>query len=238
MGPDFRNAGAHNSLYRGKFVGDAVTDAQYAAIAAGTFEELYIGDYWRINNVHWRIAAFDYFLNTGDIATTKHHLVIVPDTCLYNAKMNNTNTTEGAYVGSDMYTANLEQAKTIIKAAFSGHVLNHRVYLSNATSSGLASACIWRDSEVDLMCEHMVYGSGIFCPVSDGTTVSNNSREEKSQLPLFALSPVLITNRAHWWLRDVITATFFALVFASGVASYNAASFSGGVRPYFCIAGN
>lgn len=126
----FNNAGAHNAIYRGKSLGSTVTTAQYAAIKAGTFDDLYIGDYWTIGGVNYRIAAFDYYLNSGDTSCTTHHVVIVPDTCLYNAAMNSTNTTTGGYVGSAMYTANLEQAKTTIKGAFSGHVLKHRIYLT------------------------------------------------------------------------------------------------------------
>lgn len=230
-----KNAGAHNSIFRGKNLGTSVTAAQYAAIAAGTFDDLFIGDYWVIGGVNYRIAAFDYYLHCGDTECTAHHAVIVPDTCLYTAKMNDTNITTGAYVGSLMYTANLEQAKTTIKAAFSGHVLSHRIYLSNATANGRASAGVWSNSEVDLMCEHMVYGSGIFSPVSDGTTVPNNYRVEKGQLPLFALAPEFICNRVSWWLRDVITAAYFAFVSDYGCASYNGASGSLGVRPAFCI---
>lgn len=240
----FNNAGAHNAIYRGKSLGSTVTTAQYAAIKAGTFDDLYIGDYWTIGGVNYRIAAFDYYLNSGDTNCTTHHVVIVPDTCLYNAQMHNTssggwesgaaNTTAGGYVGSDMYKSNLEQAKTTIKSAFSGHVLKHRIYLTNAVANGRASGGAWCDSEVDLMCEQMVYGSGIFSPVSDGSNVSANYRVEKSQLPLFQHEPSRICNRAAWWLRDVITASHFANVDA-GNAGYYYASYSLGVRPAFCI---
>lgn len=241
----FNNAGAHNAIYRGKSLGSTVTTAQYAAIKAGTFDDLYIGDYWTIGGVNYRIAAFDYYLNSGDTSCTTHHVVIVPDTCLYNAQMHNTssggyeggaaNTTTGGYVGSDMYKSNLEQAKTTIKSAFSGHVLKHRIYLTNAVANGRASGGAWCDSEVDLMCEQMVYGSGIFSPVSDGSNVPANYRVEKSQLPLFQHEPSRICNRATWWLRDVITASGFAVVAAGGYAYYSGASFSFGVRPAFCI---
>lgn len=241
----FNNAGAHNAIYRGKSLGSIVTTAQYAAIKAGTFDDLYIGDYWTIGGVNYRIAAFDYYLNSGDTNCTTHHVVIVPDTCLYNAQMHNTssgsyeggaaNTTAGGYVGSDMYKSNLEQAKTTIKSAFSGHVLKHRIYLTNAVANGRASGGAWCDSEVDLMCEQMVYGSGIFSPVSDGSNVPANYRVEKSQLPLFQHEPSRICNRATWWLRDVITASGFADVGISGDANYGAASNSIGVRPAFCI---
>jgi hypothetical protein len=241
----FNNAGAHNAIYRGKSLGSTVTTAQYAAIKAGTFNDLYIGDYWTIGGVNYRIAAFDYYLNNGDTNCTTHHVVIVPDTCLYNAQMHNTssgglesgaaNTTAGGYVGSDMYKSNLEKAKTTIKSAFSGHVLKHRIYLTNAVANGRASGGAWCDSEVDLMCEQMVYGSGIFSPVSDGSNVPANYRVEKSQLPLFQHEPSRICNRATWWLRDVITASFFASVGGYGNATYLHASYSVGVRPAFCI---
>lgn len=231
----FNNAGAHNAIYRGKSLGTSVTTAQYSAISAGTFEDMYIGDYWTINDVVYRIAAFDYYLHCGDTECTKHHVVLVPDTCLYNHVMNDTNTTTGAYVNSKMYTEGLSQAKTTIKAAFSGHVLSKRIYLSNAVSNGRASAGAWCDSEVDLMCEHMVYGNGVFSPVSDGTTIPNNYRVEKSQLPLFQHEPSRICNRANWWLRDVISASYFADVNYYGTADCYTASYSSGVRPAFCI---
>ena len=229
------NAGAHNAIYRGKYLGESVTATQYAAIKAGTFDDLFIGDYWTIGGVNWRIAAFDYYLNCGDTACTAHHVVLVPDTCLYNAAMNSTNTATGGYVGSAMHTANLEQAKTIIKSAFNGHVLKHRIYLVNAVSNGHASGGAWCDSEVDLMCEQMVYGSGIFAPVSNGSDVPANYRVEKSQLPLFQYEPSRICNRVTWWLRDFITAAIFVSINDHGDAACNFAPTSNGVRPSFCI---
>lgn len=231
----YTGAGAHNSVYRGKNLGTSVTTAQYNAIKAGTFDDLYIGDYWMINNVVYRIAAFDYYLRCGDTDFTTHHAVIVPDSSLYSAKMNDTDTTAGGYVGSQMYTTNLADAKTTIKTAFSGHVLSHRIYLVNAVSNGRPSGGAWCDSEVDLMNEQMVYGGSIFSPTSDGSTVPSNYRVEKSQLPLFRYRPDLISNRVWYWLRDIVSGANFAFVSDYGNASYSFASNSIGVRPAFCI---
>lgn len=230
-----KNAGAHNSIFRGKNLGTSVTAAQYAAISAGTFDDLFIGDYWVIGGVNYRIAAFDYYLRCGDTDMNTHHVVIVPDSNLYNHVMNDTNTTEGGYMGSKMYTEGLNQAKTTIKAAFPNHVLKHRVYLTNAVSNGKPSAGAWCDSEVELMNEQMVYGGAVFMPGCDGTTVPTNYRVEKSQLPLFAHRPDLISNRLTFWLRDVVTAACFALVSDFGLASSGGASASLGVRPAFSI---
>ena len=229
------NAGAHNAIYRGKFLGNSVTEEQYAAISAGTFDDLYIGDYWMIGGVNYRIGAFNYFLHTGDIECTTNHVVIVPDTCLYNAAMNSTTTTAGGYVGSVMYKSNLKQAKTTIKSAFSGHILKHRIFLTNAVANGRASAGAWVDSEIELMCEQMVYGSGIFSPVSDGKNVPYNYLVEKTQLPLFQHEPSRICNINNWWLRDVITASRFAGVTSYGTADASDALNYRGVRPAFCI---
>ncbi len=230
------NAGAHNAIYRGKYLGTSVTAAQYAAIAAGTFDDLYIGDYWTIGGVNYRIAAFDYWLNCGDTACTDHHVAIVPDSCLYNAQMNTTNTTAGSYIGTQLNISGLDQAKGIIKNAFGArHLMGRRNYLTTKVTNGIASDGVWFDDSVTIMCEQMVYGSGIFSPVSNGSTVPNNYRVEKSQLPLFQHEPSRICNRMTWWLRDVIDASGFATVTDSGVASYSFASNSLGARPFFCI---
>lgn len=230
------NAGGHNSIFRGKNLGSSVSSSQWSAIQSASFDDIFVGDYWTIGGVNWRVAALDYFYNTEDTALTKHHAVIVPDTILYTANMNDTNTTEGAYVNSKMRTENLEQAKTTIKNTFgASHVLSHRLYLSNATKNGMASAGGWYDADVEIMTEHMMYGNGVFSPVSDGSSIPNNYRVEKSQLPLFTFSPNLISNRQGYWLRDVISSAAFAYVGSNGYAAYNNASDVVGVRPYFLI---
>ena len=229
------NAASHNAIYRGKYLGSGVTGEQYAAILAGTFDDMFIGDYWTIGNVNWRIAAFDYWLHCGDTECTTHHVVIVPDSNLYTAQMNTSNTTSGGYVGSKMYTANLASAKSTINSAFgSGHILNHRELLSNSVSGNTASNWSWYDSTVELMNECMVYGTVVNSkPVGD--SVNFNVGIDHSQLPLFRHNNAIICNRAGWWLRCVVSSTGFAYVNYRGYADTNAASNSSGVRPAFGI---
>ena len=229
-------AGAHNAIYRGKYLGSAVTEAQYAAIAAGTFEDMYIGDYWTIGGVNYRIAAFDYYYRTGDTSCDTHHITLVPDGNMYTHVMNDTNITTGAYVGSKMYTEGLTQAKTTINSAFGeAHVLNHRQYLKNATTDGYESGGSWYDSTVELMTEQNVYGGKIFGNSLNGTALAANYTVDKSQYPLFAFRPDMISNRAWFWLRDVVSASYFANVSDTGFAGYYDASGAGGVRPAFSI---
>lgn len=239
------SAGSHNAIYRGKNLGDTLTAAQSAAIRAGTFDDLYIGDYWAINGINWRIAHFDYWYRCGDQDCTTHHAVIVPDTHLYTAQMHNTesgayeagseaNTTAGGYVGSDMRTTNLAQAKEMFTAAFGAdHILTHREHLTNAATNGRPSGGTWYDSDVELMNENMVYGSHIFAPASDGSNVPNNYTISRGQLMLFQYQPNFIhANQAYWyWLRDVVSAACFACVNHYGHADYGNASYVVGVRP-------
>ncbi len=232
----FDNDGAHNSIYRGKFLGTSVTDEQYAEIEAGTFKDLFIGDYWIINGITWRIAAFNYYYNTGDTACTKYHVLIVPDEILDSQQMNETNTTEGGYLGSLMYTANMETAKEKIKSAFGeAHILTHRLYLCNATSSGKESGRIWVDSSIELMTEQNVYGNALIQGMIAGSW-AGATEVDKSQYPLFALNPKMISFKRQWyWLRNVVSSASFADVSGYGYAYGRSASATNGVRPAFSI---
>lgn len=225
----------HCNVFRGKNLGGGVSSAQKAAIKDGSFDNLYIGDYWTINGVTWRIADMDYFLRCGDTDFTSHHLVIVPDTQLYTGKMNETHTTEGGYVGSLMYKSGLDQAKTAIAAAFGNLVTTHRDILCNAVSNGRQSGGGWFDSTVELMCERMVYGNSVFQPGCDGSFIPYNYTTGKSQFALFRMAPQYISNRQWYWLRDVVSAAGFARVDNYGYANYTRAGIVYGVRPYFVI---
>jgi hypothetical protein len=227
-------AAAHNCIYRGKNLGTSVTAEQYAAISSGKFTDLYIGDYWVIKGVTYRIAAFDYYYNCGDTNFTKHHVVIVPDTSLYKAQMNTSNVTTGGYTGSAMYKSNLAQAKTTIKAAFgSAHVLTKRELLTNAVNGNTPSGWAWFDSDVELMNEVQAYGSAAW-GAHDGN--GYNVASGDGQFPLFMFDRTKLHNREDYWLRDVASATAFSYVNGYyGSANYFGASYSSGVRPAFCI---
>lgn len=229
-------AGGHNAIYRGKYLGDSVTAKQYAAINDGTFDSLYIGDYWEINGINYRIAAFDYYLNTGYPACNTHNVTLVPDAPMYTHVMNDTNVTTGGYVGSKMYTTGLADAKATINNAFgSAHILTHRQVLCNAVSNGKPSGISWYDSTVELMTEQNVYGGKVYGIGNDGSTVTSLFTVDKSQYPLFAFRPDLISNCNEIWLRDVTSDSTFAHIGASGIAASIGASALYGVRPAFSI---
>lgn len=234
----------HKLIFRGKNLGTSLTQAQKTAIQNGTFEDLWLGDYWEINGVKWRIADFDYWLATGDTEVVDHHLVIVPDSNLGNAAMNASATTAGGYVGSQMYTTNMATAKSTITGTFGENVLTHREYLVNAVTSGYPSAGAWADSTVDLMNEPMVFGSYIYTPACTGTATPKLYTNSATQLALFRVRPDFICKpegasaRLSYWLRDAVNATSFVRVSSYGAPQDTSASnASYGIRPAFAITG-
>ncbi len=249
-------AGIHNSLYRGKSLGDTLTDAQVAAINARTFKGLWVGDKWSKSITFSTTVAgdttqsvtitptmaildCDYYRNVGDSSgLTRGHIVVAPLTTLYTAPMNKgVNTTTGGYVGSDMYTKYLDGAKNAFNAFFgAAHILSHRDYLVNAVSDGKPSGGAWFDSTVELMDERQVYGSLIFDSGNpDGSTVPNRYSTGCKQFNLFRHRPDLISNRQYYWLRNVVSGAYFALVNDAGGCASSNASGVGGVRPLALI---
>lgn len=238
-------AGAHNAIYRGKNLGTSVTSEQYAEIAAGTFTDLYVGDYWNITfktgstttTLGFRIAGFDYWFYTGDTSCKTHHVVIVPDGGWYYSKMNTTETTSGGYVGSGMYKQSLPEVKKQLENLFSGHLLTHREKLITEVTNSRPSASAWYDSTVELMSEMMVYGHNIYSPSSIGTQILPTNVINTSQLPLFMHNKAFITGAGYTWLRDVVDDTRFAYISGSSGASCNIANSSTNlpIRPVFGI---
>ena len=221
----------HNSYPRCKYLGTTITDAQNTAIKNRTYDDLFIGDYWTINGVNWRIVAIDYYYNVGDTNFDKGNVIVMPDTVLYSTQMNTENTTAGAYVGSLMRTQNLNNARTIAQNAFGSHLANHRIALANAVDSSGPNGWSWYDSDgVELPNEIQIYGARVWGSSLKGFDVAT----QKQQFPLLALAPQFVNIRQDYWLQDVSSdsvSSHFAFVYSEGHAVSYFASLSLGVRP-------
>ena len=193
----YDNAAAHNSIYRGKNLGTQFTAEMSANIKNGTFKDLYCGDYLVINGTTYRFMDLDYLYKTGDTSLETHHILVVPDAPMYNHVMNDTNTTEGGYVGSKMYTSGLDQALAKIKADFGeSHIVTYRNLLVNATSNGIPSSWAWYSRQIDLMNEEMVYGTRAW---SQATQNGYDTGANKSQLAAFKHNHSLISSCRSWY---------------------------------------
>ena len=221
----------HNSYPRYKYLGTTITSAQNTAIKNRTYNDLFIGDYWTINGVNWRIVAIDYYYNVGDTNFNKGNIIVMPDTVLYNAQMNTTDTTAGAYAGSLMRTQNLNNAKTIAQNAFGSHLANHRIMLASSVDASGPSDWSYYDSDgVELPNEIQIYGTRIWSSALKGFDVAT----QKQQFPLMLFAPQFVNTRQDYWLQDVSSryvSDGFANVGYNGSAGARFASGSFGVRP-------
>ena len=240
-----KNAGAHNGIYRGKDITDLFYNGTLSQqIATGTFDDVFIGDYiiGKVSKRKYLVADINYRLNMGDAECKTPHILMIPERIMGTAKMNDTNITTGAYVGSKMYTEYLTPFKAVIQNDFEiSHIVQHKNLLANAVTNGYESAGGWFDSTIELMNEIMVYGSNIFHNIQNGANLAYNYTMDKQQLSLFRLNPALTVARndageRYWyWLRDVVSASDFAGVSSLGYASLYGASYASGVRPAFLI---
>lgn len=156
--------------------------------------------------------------------------------------MNGTETTEGAYKGSEMFKTNLPKFATKISTALDSHILTWRSLMSNSINktataagysgySGCTSSWTWTDTNCRLLTEVDVYGSSIWGNAWD---VGESNR----QLPGFAMNPELLVklnpednSRSNWWLCTVASSAHFARVGNTGDANTNNAPNVYGVVP-------
>lgn len=257
-GSSYPTAAAHNSIYRGKDLTSYMESGDMSmAIAAGTFDDIFIGDYitksvtlpaitytnkagtevtqaeQTFTDVRWRVAGLDYFLNCGSTPTTTHHVVLIPDVALQrNVCMNPTDDATGGYFGTDMWKVHMPNWASAIKSAFgSSHVLKHKERSSDKVDTeGRADRWASKDAECNIPNESMICGSNVWSNAYDiGDCISI--------LPLFLLRNHMIGADNTWcWVRAVYRNGRFSGCSTGGEITNAGASLSqpnGGIRPYF-----
>ena len=221
--------GTFKDIFPGDYITKQVTIPQVLADDGTT--ELFAGGTYTVN---WVVADCDYWWHKGDQGNgmETHHVVIVPQAPIFNARMNATNTTEGGYKGSEMYRNVIPACSTGIVNAFgASHILTFRDGITNSVDTSHVSSGIpqwtgtpgwwgeWVSVQCNLMSEKMVYGAPICAAGAMDNTMATR------QMSAFRLSERLINyNRQWWWLRDVVSSAYFALVGGDGGAGTNYAS--------------
>lgn len=95
---DTKSAAAHNAFYRGKDLTSYFDSGDMSkAIANGTFEDIYPGDYitksvtidgTAYENVKFVVGDLDYYYLMGPTSLTTHHVLMIPDSVIGVAPMN------------------------------------------------------------------------------------------------------------------------------------------------------
>lgn len=235
------NAGSHNGIFRGKDITSYLDDGSlWTRISSGTFDDLFIGDYFLKGNIKYRVAGFDYYLHKGRSNLTKHHIAIVPDTNMTSAYINEGNDTQGGYNSCDILTTILPKILTTVEGVFgSAHIVEYETLLTDTVdeklynrfgkNTGATSNFKNVTRKIDLMSEVQVVGSVVWGSSGHDTGTMN------TQLPLFKLAPEYICNKEWYWLRDVVSNSYFAVIRSDGGSDYSGLHYNRGVRPCFFI---
>lgn len=232
----------HRNIFRGRSLGSTVTAAQLAAIEDGSFDDLYVGDYWTIpttvdgtlKDVKYRIIDADYFMNKGNASTkvTAHHLVVMPDDIIATAPYNTT-AAQAFFKTSSLYTTTLPAIDTTLTGIFGDNLLEHTITVE---ASGALFGRQWVTLRSDVPSMSQVIGSTTF--------INSIVKDTGNTLPLFALfalCPRFLTSESAgiWWLRDLYAAegsSMQAQVMGNGgMLAYMNFTTPEGVRPYFLI---
>ena len=191
----------------------------------------------KTENITLMFAAFDYYYNMGDTALTTHHAVLIPKTAFATtAKMNGTNTTVGAYFNSEMHQTTLPCYAASLKTALNNHLLSHRTRLTTAITAstpsmagagmtGAATGWEWETTELQLMNEVQVYGCTVWSSSAYDVGCDNKL------LPVFKFINPIQFGRSSYYLRSVVSSTYFAACYTTGHAGNNGASNALNVRP-------
>lgn len=189
-------------------------------------------------SVDLMIAAFNYYNNMGSALLTTPHILLIPrgGGFINTANMNTTNTTVGGYYNSDMHQITLPCYAKSLKTALNDHLLSHKTMLSdtiNASTPSMAGAGFtgassnfaWVTTELQLMTEQQVYGSRAW------TSSAYDIGIDYVKLPVFNFMNPVMFDRRDFWLRSVVSSTYFADCTSNGLASSYGASNALNVRP-------
>lgn len=240
------------------------------------FEDLFVGDYFKMSrpisapnpvaeyqltgSQYVTIASLGGLAGNGDnISASDKWAVMVPGMGFGGtqhfgkSRMNPTNTTEGAYKGSEMNTKVIGEVATAgstaagatinqqLFAEFGSHLKTTRELITNSVNAtginkfGAATGCSnnweWLSMQAVPMSEIEVYGSCVFSSSGYDTGTANH------QFELFAFSKSAINNRSAWYfLKDIASASQFCVCYVNGSSGYfDASNASRYVRPRFII---
>ena len=212
------------SIFRGADLGSTFTSAQIAAIQSGTFDDLYLGDYWRIGQTLYMIADFNYWFNPS-LNEMGNHIVVIPMQCLATKEMDTNNENSILYFHTSIRSYLLNTILPIVSSVFNQHIGEYTENLPSNNNRINKTISI-----IELMSESMVYGQGMLRSESDPTY-------SIGQLALFKVRPDYINAYQKYWLRDR-SGMYYCAVDNDGLASF-ASNYDPtvGIRPCFPVCG-
>ena len=190
---------AHNALHRGKNLGTVMTAEQAAQVSAGTFQDLWLGDYWTSGGRDYVIAGFDYWYGLRGV--TKHHLAVVAKYSVNGNAMHSGRMSNGVY-STDMYQTVLPGLRTQFQNVFGNRIIPHPVvFISTYDASSNPKGYTSLDIDISIPDPGMVSTSGWTTGISDGVTRNRSSGNRL--LPIVLLNSAFANTSSNdgYWLN-------------------------------------
>ena len=216
-------AAYHNANPRGKNLGSSLTAAQISAISDGTYNDLYVGDYWQFSNVPYSWEDENGDTQSGTYSGTmrimdvnylglgsgSRHVLVMPDAYLYRHRFTEAVELDEAqaelkangYATSYMRRVGLNRATAIFEACFGAdHILEYTDYLSkHFNDSGNATSYAAGGANGDAVCRVELPTYMMFYGHSEGITqyrseYTNNNRSRFNRKMAICLYSKFSTN--------------------------------------------
>lgn len=230
------NAIVHKTNIRGKNLGDTYTLQQKQAIADGSFDDLYLGDYWEKDGIKWQIVDINYWEDKPN------HLVIMPTkpvgNSIYDDRQNTVPKWSG-YKTSKLrteYVPSLANSKIVDLFNTLDNIMPQTLFLCvSVDTDGAGSIFLeWNnDCKIEIPKASQIVGYS-----APSVLIEHNS-QNLSQFSYFNMcsnfANFLGTDK-DFWLQDIVSSTRVSYITKGVVCGTGSiTSSTKGVRPYFCL---
>lgn len=245
-----------NSIYRGNNLGANITNQVKTSIENNSFDNLFIGDYWEVNGIKFRIAHFNYFTpyamsdRSEYTSNINNHIIVVPDECLGADKALSDGTdlmneASGNTIRSpiDAELISISGNKDYMPELY--NFLIHFCKINNMTYQGWFNSTNkitrefyyswWRGFP---MSSHMLFDKhkSVIQTYRTGDNIfSYMGSIMDKQLSLFSLNPKLIKSNKRYWLIDSSGYKVNLYVNVGGYIRTDTNTKEYGIRPCFIL---
>lgn len=231
------NANTHNATYRGQNLG-SFNETFAGDIKNGTFYNMWVGDYFVVNNHTYKIAGFNYKCGHEENTNLANHLIMITDV-LSTQEMNSYDTTEGGFAGTSLFKNYFPKIEKQLQTDFGNHLLTFNSYLSTSIdSNGAPNNGQWYSLKA-CMCNSAMWWGKPSTYSSNANSTKFNIGDETDQLPIMKLhTDEQKSGGQAVWLRDISdssTLAAFAVADNDGDTDWGPANEDHGVRAFFLI---
>lgn len=234
----------HKTVFRGKNLGDKVTDDQLRMIREGTFYDLWVGDYWEIGGNVWRIMDINYWMYIGnELSSTefRNHLVIMPDMYTGLQQMHNSATCAGGFMSSTMEKSTLPYIlNTVLTPLFGESVVGHLAKDTSGWANHLPNASTDHISKVTLPTVEMLSSGyprrNVYDYYSDSEELAICKMDRRFALFPNLLEPNKDKTAYSYWTRTWGSETTAISQLSNDVTSAQPLTNKNNIRPVFAIA--